>query len=122
MMHQSSPAIAIIATVLAAGCVAMLAAIHSKPAIPAVKVPEISSKGDMEHHIRIIPITRPEVVDAGPPQPVIQPVEPPRIYWPADPAVHKTQPVAQNICERTGGRKVETNSGRSWHCEYNHRN
>jgi hypothetical protein len=45
-----------------------------------------------------------------------------------DPAVHRPSSVTQNsvhpqnICERTGGHKVETNGGRSWHCEYNHRN
>jgi hypothetical protein len=119
-MQTSPTVVAIIAAILAAGFVAILATFHPHPAVPATDVHE--SKGDMERHIRIIPIVQPQVVDAEPTKiPVVQPVEPPRISYPADPAVHKN-PVAQNICDRTGGRKVETNNGRSWHCEYNHRN
>jgi hypothetical protein len=123
-MQKSPTWMVVVAAVLAAGFVAILAAIHPHPAIPAI--PEVhSSKGDMEHHIRIIQIDRPPVIEDKP-QPVKAEVPQP-FPWPVDPpVVHKTQPVvkpvAQNVCERTGGRKVETNGGRSWHCEYNHRN
>ena len=29
-----------------------------------------------------------------------------------------TPPAPENLCTRHGGRKVETNGGRSWHCVY----
>lgn len=112
-MIRSPQWMMIIAAVLAAGFIVILAAMHPRPAIPQ----EVPKKGDMEHRVRIIPIDRPPEAVPTPPPPIMEapPVE-----------THKTQavtrPLAQNVCDRTGGRKVETNNGRSWHCEYNHRN
>jgi hypothetical protein len=123
-MGKSPVVVAVVAALMAAGFVALLALFHPRPAIPLAGIPAADIKADREKPIRIIPIVRQADAEPEPPigryyPPIVQPVELPRVL---DPPVHKNQPVAQNICDRTGGRKVETNNGRSWHCEYNHRN
>ena len=53
--------------------------------------------------------TAPEIVNDDVPLPPTRPTFDP-------PVPGKKRP--GNVCTRTGGRKVVTNSGRSWHCEY----
>jgi hypothetical protein len=104
-----------------------------KPTPPTdADIPEIGStqpvksiKGDREpvKQIRVIPISKPPptldedpklTLAEAPPRAEAPPTLPPVIEIPK-PEKPKQE---SNLCTQHGGWKVETNNGRSWHCEY----
>jgi hypothetical protein len=101
------------AAVAAMGWVAITR--HRPPPLPSpaeVREERAYGKGDLLFVHRdppplpspLVPVAPPVVVDAEPPPP---------------PPKKREEKKRMNICERTGGVKIDT--GRSWHCRYSRR-
>jgi hypothetical protein len=137
-MTRDNPVSVIVISVLLAAAIVMTLALMRHESAPTLAEHRAEKSDMVRRPVRVIPIDR----EPSLPAKEAEATQPPEIdqfhTWPGRAqaqAINPTPPVAppvpaapppvhrdQNICDRTGGYKVETNNGRSWHCAYAHRN